>query len=97
MCLVDDLMEPFRPVVDYAVSRLLAAGSTDVTPESKSVLAQVLAFDMATEQGTTPVSTCAERLAFSLAQAFESGKPALILPHTLLPLEMPSIAGRPDG
>lgn len=97
MCLVDDLMEPFRPVVDYVVSRLQTTGATNVTPETKSMLAQVLAFDMATEQGTTPVSTCAERLAFSLAQSYESGKPALILPQKLLPLEMPDIAGRPDG
>lgn len=97
MCLVDDLMEPFRPIVDYTVSRLQTTGATDVTPETKSVLAQVLAFDMATEQGTTPVSTCAERLAFSLAQSFESGKPALTLPRTLLPLEMPDITERPDG
>jgi len=97
MCLVDDLMEPFRPIVDYTVSRLQTTGAIDVTPETKSVLAQILAFDMATEQGTTPVSTCAERLAFSLAQSFESGKPALTLPRTLLPLEMPDITERPDG
>lgn len=89
MCLVDDLMEPFRPIVDYMVTRLATSGADDINPETKSVLAQVLAFDMATEQGTTPVSTCIERLAFSLSQSFETGKPSLILPRTLLPLEMP--------
>jgi len=97
MCLVDDLMEPFRPIVDYTVSRLQTTGATDVTPETKSVLAQVLAFDMATEQGTTPVSTCVERLAFSLAQSFESGTPTLTLPRTLLPLEIPDITERSGG
>ena len=96
MCLVDDLMEPFRPIVDYTVSRLQSAGATDVSPETKAVLAEVLAFDMATEQGTTPVSTCAERLTYSLAQSFEAGKPTLILPRTLLPLELPNISGQFD-
>lgn len=97
MCLVDDLMEPFRPIVDYMVTRLTASGEEDVNPETKAVLAQVLAFDMATDQGTTPVSTCIERLAFSLAQSFETGKPALALPRTLLPLEMPGFEPRKDS
>jgi CRISPR-associated protein Cas1 len=37
--------------------------------------------DLATERGTTPLETCLERVAQSLAQSFESGKPALILPE----------------
>lgn len=97
MCLVDDLMEPFRPIVDYIVSRLIAAGKEEVNPETKAVLAQILAFDMATDQGTTPVSTCVERLAFSLAQSYETGKPSLTLPRTLLPLEMPGFEPRSDS
>ncbi|MAM94361.1 type II CRISPR-associated endonuclease Cas1 [Parvibaculum sp.] len=97
MCLVDDLMEPFRPIVDYIVTQLSAAGEDEVNPKTKSILAQVLAFDMATDQGTTPVSTCIERLTFSLAQSFETGKPSLTLPHTLLPLEMPGFEPRSDS
>ncbi|MGB6087498.1 type II CRISPR-associated endonuclease Cas1, partial [Parvibaculum sp.] len=38
MCLVDDLMEPFRPIVDYMVSRLIVAGKEEVNPETKAVL-----------------------------------------------------------
>lgn len=97
MCLVDDLMEPFRPIVDYTVAQLTALGEEEVTPETKSALAQVLAFDMATDQGTTPVSTCVERLVFSLAQSFETGKPTLNLPRTLLPLEMPNFGPRSES
>lgn len=92
MCLVDDLMEPFRPIVDYMVAQITASGLDRITPETKRTLAEVLAFDMSTEQGTTPVSTCLERLATSLAQSFESGKPALALPKTFLPLELPDFA-----
>ncbi len=80
MCLVDDLMEPFRPMVDYAVAGLTADGWGQMTPEVKRALVDVLAMDMATKRGTTPLQTCLERAAQSLAQSFENGKPALILP-----------------
>lgn len=91
MCLVDDLMEPFRPLIDYLVVRLVADGAEDVIPSVKASLARVLSLDMATARGTTPVSTCLERLALSLATAFETGKPDLDLPEPLLPLELPEL------
>ena len=80
LCLVDDLMEPFRPVVDATVVRLRSGGHNDLTTEAKGALAGFLTLDMATERGTTPLQTCLERAAQSLAQSFESGKPALIFP-----------------
>jgi len=89
MCLVDDLMEPFRPLVDFLVARLMARGETSVTTPVKADLAAVLSIDVTTARGTTPVSTCLERLALSLAGAFEAGKGDLELPEPLLPLEFP--------
>lgn len=97
-CLVDDLMEPFRPLTDYLVASLLVAGKEEVTPATKRALASLLSLDMATEHGTTPVATCLERLAASLAASFESGRPAVYLPKSLLPLELPGAGdiGAPD-
>jgi CRISPR-associated protein Cas1 len=89
MCLVDDLMEPFRPLVDFLVARLVASGEASVTPPVKADLAAILSLDVATTRGTTPVSTCLERLALSLTGAFEAGKGELDLPEPLLPLEFP--------
>lgn len=80
MCMVDDLMEPFRPLVDYTSVHLVAEGRNDLTPESKQALAEVLTLDMHTERGTTPLQTCIERAAQSLAQSFEAGKPSLVFP-----------------
>jgi CRISPR-associated protein Cas1 len=88
MCLVDDLMEPFRPIVDLCVTRLVEAGTDAVTREAKTALAGVTAFDMRTAQGTTPLGVCLERLATSLGQSFESGKAALDLPLAPLPLDL---------
>jgi len=87
MCLVDDLMEPFRPLIDHRVTRLLAEGEATVTPTAKARLAEVLSLDVTTTRGTTPIATCLERLAVSLAVAFETRKATLDLPEPLLPLE----------
>jgi CRISPR-associated protein Cas1 len=98
MSLVDDLMEPFRPLVDFLVVRLLKDGEAEVTPSVKKSLALVLSLDVATARGTTPLSTCLERLAFSVAEAFESGKPVLDLPEPALPMELPDPPGAdPEG
>lgn len=80
MCMVDDLMEPFRPFVDYTSVRLVAESKKELTPESKQALAEVLTLDMHTERGTTPLQTCIERAAQSLAQSFEAGKPSIVFP-----------------
>lgn len=88
MCLVDDMMEPFRPVVDLVVARLDQQGEREVSPETKRALVAVTAFDMQTAAGITPLSTCVERLATSLAQAYETGTARLDLPLKPLPLDL---------
>ena len=80
MCLVDDLMEPFRPLVDYAAVNLVNEGDDELTPESKRALVEALTMDMTTDRGTTPLQTCLERAAWSLAQSYEAGEPALVFP-----------------
>ena len=89
MCLVDDLMEPFRPMVDYTAAGLVSHMREDMSIEVKRDLAAVLVMDLATERGTTPLQTCLERAAQSLAQSFETGKPALILPERPISGELP--------
>lgn len=88
MCLVDDLMEPFRPLVDLLVFRLAASGVGEVTREAKEALVNLTIADMHTAKGVTPLGTCLERLAISLGQAFESGEAALDLPLSPLPLDL---------
>jgi CRISPR-associated protein Cas1 len=90
MALVDDLMEPFRPVVDLMVARLRAGGVEEVSREAKQDLARLTAMDMRTDKGRTPLGTCLERLALSVARSFETGRARLDLPLAPLPLEFPS-------
>jgi len=97
MCLVDDLMEPFRPMVDLVVARLVKTGATEVSRDAKKALADVASLDMRTDKGRTPVFLCLERLATSLGKSYESGKSALDLPLAPLPLEWPAVdAGEAD-
>ena len=88
MRLVDDVMEPFRPVVDLKVWQLRHAGGDDVTPDSKRALVRVLYDDMQTNVGVTPVMVCMQRLATSLAQVFLEDRTKLDLPLPGLPLSL---------
>jgi len=86
--LVDDLIEPFRPVIDIKVWQLRQSGETEVTPAAKRSLVQTLYDDMMTDVGATPVSVCMQRAATSLAQVYLGERPKLDLPMPGLPLSM---------
>lgn len=88
MRLVDDLMEPFRPMMDLKVWQLHRQGEGEVTPESKRALVKTLYDDMQTSAGATPVMVCVQKLATSLAQVFLGEKERLDLPLPGLPLSL---------
>lgn len=83
MRLVDDLMEPFRPIIDLTVWNLLAGGNTDVNSETKRALVQSLYFDLQTDLGKTPVLVAIQKLATSLAQVLLNERKSLDLPLSL--------------
>lgn len=82
MRLVDDLMEPFRPLVDICVRRLVEAGASELDAGIRRELALVGTRSMQTAVGTSPVSVVVQRLAVSLAQVYESPSTPLELPPT---------------
>jgi CRISPR-associated protein Cas1 len=86
LVLVDDLMEPFRPLVDREVHRLNALGTIGVTSEAKSALARIMVMDLPADEGLSPLMTCLERLANSLAKAYAGETDRLVLPRPGLPL-----------
>jgi len=88
MRLVDDLMEPFRPVVDLKVWQLGRNRENEVTPESKRALVRTLYDDVQTAAGATPVTVCMQRLAVSLAQVYLGERDKLDLPLPGLPLSL---------
>lgn len=89
LALADDLIEPFRPLVDTLTVRLRAAGHESVTPETKRAYAGLIALDLPGDDGTTTVWLAAERAAQSLARSFQSGRAAdLELPRPPSALEL---------
>lgn len=68
--LVDDMMEPLRPFVDYCVAKLNLSAYTDLTPELKNKLISVLICNADINGETISVLKCAEMMAASLAKAF---------------------------
>lgn len=87
MVLVDDLMEPFRPIVDREVWKLKNGGSDEVDRDAKAALARIMVIDLPTDAGVSPLMTCAERLAQSLARVYAGDDKVLDLPLPPLPLE----------
>src|SRR3546814_239859 len=84
--LADDLVEPFRPLVDGLVRRMTDEGVTTVTSDAKQRLVRLIGHDLRLGGAVSPVSMAAQRLAQSLARSFEERKPTLALfdpPDTL--------------
>lgn len=77
LALADDMIEPFRPLVDGLVINLVSNGRLELTPEVKRQFARLIAFDVRVGAEMSPVSLAAVRLAQSLASAFENGRPSL--------------------
>lgn len=94
MRLVDDLMEPFRPLIDLKVWQLQRAGESHVTPDTKRALVHTLYEDMQSNAGATPVTVCMQKLAVSLAQVYLGERDKLELPLPGLPI---ALARQLDG
>lgn len=88
MRLVDDVMEPFRPVIDLQVWNIGRNGEDRVTPETKRILVRTLYDDMHTANGATPVMVCVQRLATSLAQVYLGERETLDLPLSNVPSDL---------
>ncbi len=90
MRLVDDLMEPFRPMMDLKVWQLQKNGEKEINPDTKRALVRTLYDDMQTSAGATPVMVCVQKLCISLAQVYLGERDKLDLPLPGLPLALAS-------
>lgn len=77
--LADDLIEPFRPLVDALAETMMREGVSRLDPVQKRRFARLIAFDLRIAGETSPVSIAAARMAQSLGKAFETGRPDLLL------------------
>jgi len=84
--LADDLMEPFRPLVDATACNIARAQGTEVTSGAKQALVRLIALDLPLGGVTSPLSIALGKLATSLALSFENGRLDLALPSPPDPL-----------
>ena len=85
--LVDDLMEPYRPLVDSCVRALRLELSTDrsdappeLTPDIKRALVAVLRRDCLGEKGMSPLANCLHVMARSLVSCLTDKDVNLVIP-----------------
>jgi len=78
--LADDLIEPFRPLVDLVTVKLAAKGCSEVSADAKRAYAGLIALDLPGEDATTTVTMAATYLCQSLARSFETGKASNLAP-----------------
>jgi CRISPR-associated protein Cas1 len=75
--LADDIMEPYRPLVDYFTKKVLAENITELNATAKQMISAFLWADLYFEGATTPLYVAIERLAFSLVNSFKLKKPQI--------------------
>lgn len=79
--LADDVMEPFRPVVDLLVLDIVKSGLIEVNADTKRRLAEVSVVDLQMLDGTvSPLSIALQKLTHSLALSFAKRRAELLLP-----------------
>ena len=84
--LADDLIEPFRPLVDLHVRKNASATEGDLSPTDKAALVALLNVDVDMPQGRMSALTAVEYAVESLARLFETADSNLELP-TLIGLQ----------
>lgn len=83
-CLVDDLIEPFRPVVDLLVYRMVHEAKEDhkvLTPSLKKQIYKIAWTDVIVPKGKSPFITAVEYYAYSLAQSYRNKQNQLCIPQ----------------
>ena len=82
-CLADDLMEPFRPLVDEIVDKIWEEGKgmSELTPIIKKRLLEILTLRLKLGDEDRGLFDVLSILALSLASVLETRRKSLVLPH----------------
>jgi CRISP-associated protein Cas1 len=82
-CLADDLMEPYRPLVDKVVCDLLHEHETDqdIPLHIKKILLNIPAMDVNIEGEKSPLMIATQRTAISLVKCFEGEQRKMVYPE----------------
>ena len=79
-CLADDLIEPFRPLVDDTARDLYSAGHTELDRYTKAALLENLTANLQTSQGSSPLLVAMNRYVASFINCLEGSIKELEIP-----------------
>ncbi|HUU95337.1 MAG TPA: type II CRISPR-associated endonuclease Cas1 [Phycisphaerae bacterium] len=79
-CLADDLVEPLRPLVDERVRELHGDGYSELIPEVKRALLELLTARVRTGDQTGPLMVGLHRYVASLVRCYEGAERRLVIP-----------------
>lgn len=79
-CLADDLVEPFRPLVDAKAKALAAAGRTEIDKDVKTELLSLLTAEIEVAGEKGPLMVALERMTASLVRCYAGEQKKLDLP-----------------
>ena len=81
-CLADDIMEPYRPLVDDMVIEIMHSGTNfeEITMEIKQILLQIPAMDVKIGKRSGPLMTAMSRTTSSLYDCMTGKKRKLLYP-----------------
>jgi len=82
-CLADDLLEPFRPLVDIIARELFLSGDSELNKETKSELLSLFSNMVTVEGNKVPLFVAFERMTASLEACYTGKAKKLILPEIL--------------
>ncbi|TAJ93991.1 MAG: type II CRISPR-associated endonuclease Cas1 [Gammaproteobacteria bacterium] len=91
--LADDLIEPFRPIVDLFVSTLVNPPENELKPEDKTALIGLLNVDVEMPRGVMSALSAIEQSVESLARIYDGGNETLLELPTLIGLEQHRLEG----
>lgn len=94
--LADDLMEPYRPLVDQLVRNRLTAdpANAELSTDAKQALTSITTFDLDTDIGVSPLSVQIGRFVHSVAVSFQTGDAKLDFPSFPSPLQLAMLGQR---
>ncbi len=82
-CLADDLMEPFRPMVDYKVRKLALDGNPQLNRDTKAVLLETLTDTVQIKEQCGPLMVALHRMIASLVRCYDGEDKQLLIPEVI--------------
>jgi len=85
-CLADDIMEPYRPFVDWVVLDIISEISdiSELNPDVKKRLLVIPAMDVMIEAQKSPLMIAAQRTTAALMKCFEGESRKMVYPELLV-------------